>query len=881
MTFATRTFTASGAPASGEVVLGTSQNNGYGTPSVTVAGTGYAVGYQSDTHGMIAVLNASGAVVSNVAIADGAPVYPQNAVADLSNGTHLDVEIDFATGQTTTATGRFVTESTGAVSSTVSLVAPTDKYLDAVPYATSKGSGFVILNNGATTAGANQYLSFYSLGGTLSGTTPTDSSGFAPSGQDQLINPVVGTTVLATSATLGIVEAEQQRTNGSVTGAVTLRVYDLANTAPVLTGSTTTVAFTQAASGGNTPVAVAGDYAVTDDGGVLYRETVSIASGFAIGDVLTAALSSATGNITSSYNGGTGTLTLTSPDSTATLAQFQAALRSVTYTESSNTTSTATRTISTVANDYYLNSNTLSRSVTITGVSQPPVAVADSATTAENATVAIAVVANDTDTDGGPKAVASINGTAVSAGGSVTLASGAIATLNADGTIGYNPNHAFDYLISPAKAMATGASDSSAADSFTYALNGGSSATVSVTVTGVDGAGDQLRGGSGNDTITGPATATSFDLSQGGNDTVRGGAGDDAFYFGAALTNGDRVDGGGGTNQVAINGDYTGSHALTLGPGTLTNIQALVAQAGHSYTIYANDATVAPGQTFTVYGANLGAGDNLTFYGNEETNGSFRIFGGAGIDTLIGGAGNDAFYFGPGKYGASDTVHGGGGANDQLVLDGNYTTTLDGRADVETVVLAGGPSDDLNHFNITVADGFVAAGTTKTIFAIPVSTSLTIDASASTTDGSLVIFGGSGGGTIIGGAGADTIYGGSGQNTLTGGGGSDTFRFDAVTESKTGTPDTITDFTLGDVIDLHNIDAIVGNADATGNDPDDAFTFIGSAAFGHHAGELHYVSGSNGQVIVSGDVDGDGVADFAIALTIADHHTLTTGDFHL
>ena len=68
--------------------------------------------------------------------------------------------------------------------------------------------------------------------------------------------------------------------------------------------------------------------------------------------------------------------------------------------------------------------------------------------------------------------------------------------------------------------------------------------------------------------------------------------------------------------------------------------------------------------------------------------------------------------------------------------------------------------------------------------------------------------------------------------------------------------DTITDFShaQADQIDLHLIDAINGGAD-------DAFSFIGSAAFSHTAGELHYTAVSGG-IMVSGDTNGDGVADF-------------------
>ncbi|MDB5686844.1 MAG: hypothetical protein JWR77_1433, partial [Rhizorhabdus sp.] len=56
------------------------------------------------------------------------------------------------------------------------------------------------------------------------------------------------------------------------------------------------------------------------------------------------------------------------------------------------------------------------------------------------------------------------------------------------------------------------------------------------------------------------------------------------------------------------------------------------------------------------------------------------------------------------------------------------------------------------------------------------------------------------------------------------------------------------------------------------------FKFLGSGAFTGHAGELHYgVSGSD--LLVSGDVNGDGVADFELKLIgIA---TIEAGDFVL
>ena len=60
----------------------------------------------------------------------------------------------------------------------------------------------------------------------------------------------------------------------------------------------------------------------------------------------------------------------------------------------------------------------------------------------------------------------------------VTLASGALLTVNADGSFSYDPNGQFDYLVSSATAAATGAVNDTATDTLHYTLAGGNTATV-------------------------------------------------------------------------------------------------------------------------------------------------------------------------------------------------------------------------------------------------------------------------------------------------------------------------------------------------------------------------------------------------------------------
>jgi hypothetical protein len=53
-----------------------------------------------------------------------------------------------------------------------------------------------------------------------------------------------------------------------------------------------------------------------------------------------------------------------------------------------------------------------------------------------------------------------------------------------------------------------------------------------------------------------------------------------------------------------------------------------------------------------------------------------------------------------------------------------------------------------------------------------------------------------------------------------------------------------------------------------------AFAFIGAVAFGGVAGQLCAVETATA-TIISGDVDGNGTADFVVTLTAADSHSLT------
>jgi Ca2+-binding RTX toxin-like protein len=120
------------------------------------------------------------------------------------------------------------------------------------------------------------------------------------------------------------------------------------------------------------------------------------------------------------------------------------------------------------------------------------------------------------------------------------------------------------------------------------------------------------------------------------------------------------------------------------------------------------------------------------------------------------------------------------------------------------------------------------------------------------------------GDTLTGDGNGNVISGGKGADVLAGGAGADDFVFSSRIDSgrTAATRDVITDFErgtslTGDDIDLSAIDA---NSRKSGNN---AFKFIGGHAFHHVAGELHFRHAAGG-ILVEGDVNGDGRADFSI-----------------
>jgi Ca2+-binding RTX toxin-like protein len=400
-----------------------------------------------------------------------------------------------------------------------------------------------------------------------------------------------------------------------------------------------------------------------------------------------------------------------------------------------------------------------------------------------------------------------------------------------------------------------------------------------------------LRGNAASNRIEGGAGNDFFHAQHGGDDDIKGGGGNDSVYIGAALTSADKVDGGPGTDTLALQGDYK-TAPLTFGAG-LTGIELIALMPGNDTrygapgnAFYSYDITVvqenAPaGVQVRIDAARLRAGEDFTFDSSAETDGWYRIAGGAGVDDLTTGSRSDSFHFTAATWGAGDRIDAGAG-NDQLGLQGNFTIAF-GAAQltgIEILALLSGRDMRENvdyNYAITSADGNVAAGQRLGVDAarLTAGETLLFDGSAEQ-DGFFRMAGGEGGDTLTGGQGNDVIEGGGGADALRGNGGSDTFLYRDAAHSTVAAADTLLDLTLGDLIGLSGIDA---DAAAAG---DQAFAFIGSAAFGGQAGQLRAEqSGTTGLWTVQGDIDGNGAADFQLLVTVTDAHPLTAADFIL
>mgnify|MGYP000157994146 CR=1 FL=1 len=342
------------------------------------------------------------------------------------------------------------------------------------------------------------------------------------------------------------------------------------------------------------------------------------------------------------------------------LAVGDTAIETFTYTVSdlAGATATATATLS------------------VTGVNDGPVAAADSASTGENDTVAIDVLANDTDPDSGD--TLTLQAASITGGlGTISIAGGQVI---------YDPGAAYGYLATGDTAtveIAYSISDQQGAPAY---------GAVTVTVVGTDD--DIIYGTAGDDVLNGgPGADRMYGL--GGNDTLNGGAGNDFLDGGSGA---DVMEGGFGDDTFVV--DDVGDSIIEWwngGAGGTDTVQSWI-----DYTLGANLE-------------NLELLDGSVFF-SEDINGTGNslsniITGNGGNNILTGGAGDDLFVFSDG--GGNDTINdftAGAGTDDAIDMAG--VTALNSFADVQAaasqvgadVLIDMGGGDSVSLIGVDLAD---------------------------------------------------------------------------------------------------------------------------------------------------------------------------------
>lgn len=352
------------------------------------------------------------------------------------------------------------------------------------------------------------------------------------------------------------------------------------------------------------------------------------------------------------------------------------------------------------------------------------------------------------------------------------------------------------------------------------------------------GGDDNLSGGAGDDTLNGGD----------GNDTIDAGDGDDRVF---AEAGDDIVDGGAGNDLLE---GKIGDDTLNGGDGD----DILRGSDGEDLIIGGDGDDIA-------FGGNgkdrLGGGD-----GNDTLDGSGGddvILGADGDDKLIGETGDDELFGGDGN----DILRGGGG--DDLLIGDDGDDLMFGSSGEDKI--EGGSGDDILEGNAQADELFGD-------------------------DGNDILRGGDGFDRLEGGFDDDILNGGNGEDVLNGGLGvdilrgnaqDDTFLFESTQDSTFAASDLIEGIegigvAGGDVIDVSDIDAIVGNFSHS-----DSFQFLGlqttANALSSGPGVL-WVEDVGTQTRLYGNTDGDNDIEFAVriqdgvGISAADY---VEGDFFL
>ncbi|MCK1479022.1 VCBS domain-containing protein, partial [Bradyrhizobium sp. 197] len=489
--------------------------------------------------------------------------------------------------------------------------------------------------------------------------------------------------------------------DGTATGTVTVTITGT-NDAPVLNANGGSLSYTE----GQAATAIDTALMVSDvDSTNLTGATVSITNFVSGQDVLGFANQN---GIAGSYNASTGVMTLTGSSS---VANYQAALRSVTYSNSGDNPSGATRTISYQVDDGQTAShasNNVSSTVAVIPVNDAPVnTVPGPQTTNVNTTKAITGLSIvDADSDGASETItlSLTNGTLTVSGGTAGISGSGTSTVTLTGTVS--------------------AINSTLASTVNYVPTSNFAGTSTLTMTTSDN-GHTGAGGALTDVDTVIISVTSpspFALTT-GTDTVSYVSGTNTVtgtQSPLTLNNGDMLTGGSGTDTLVVGGGGLGPFTFGDGAGSigLTKFETIVlsdANNGNHTDALTFLSTFQNGGTLTIDGSGITGNGDLVVDASAVTSGSFVIMGSSGNggdDTLKGGSGNDTINGGAGT--GADRIVGGGGADTLTGGGGNDTFAYLAVTDAGDHITDFSTSGDKLEFTVT-AGRFVIGDVDTTV----------------------------------------------------------------------------------------------------------------------------------------------------------------------
>jgi Ca2+-binding RTX toxin-like protein len=537
--------------------------------------------------------------------------------------------------------------------------------------------------------------------------------------------------------------------------------------------------------------AVAASLTVTDAGSPTQASaTISITNYVSGEDALAFTNDGSTmGNIAVASNA-SGVLTLSSAGGAATNAEWQAALRAVTYVNTSDAPSVTARNVTFVVNDGVSNSNTVAATVNISATNDAPVlTVSGNVAFNENgAAIAIDSGLTVTDLDNTTLTSATVTITNFVAGqdslaftndgstmGNIAVSSNASGVLTLSSAGGIATTTQWQAALRAVTYVNTSDNPIVTARNITFSVNDGAnvsnslSSTITINASNdapvLSGLEISALGYAPNAAATN-ITAT-LQIADADSTTLTGATiqiagnyhlGEDSLAFANTA------------NITGIFNPVTGTLTLT-GTDTVANYQAAIRSVTYVSTSQDPSQRIVSVQVSDLAGASNVAtraiggalqliGTTLNVYGTTDLD----VITVASSDSLTINRDGEIFTYAPGQVTAIN-IYGG---------DGNDSIRVDSLAAGTSIQLSGGNGND----------------------SLRLDSSITADAMLTGGDGNDLLVGGAGVDTLVGGLGddyligsanADILAGGDGFNYLVGGTGDDTYSFDAATTNQIDT----------------------------------------------------------------------------------------------